>query len=226
MDETLQMLLDTELFAGTREDELRSMMVRMNAVTKNYPQDAYILRAGEISSAMGLVLCGSVLLIQEDLWGRRNIMGQAGPGAVFAETFAAAGCMPLNVSAVASTPCRVLFLDIHRVLTVCPSACGFHTRVVANLVSVMAKKVMTFNEKITHMSKKTTREKLLSYLSSEALRQRTLEFCIPFDRQQLADYLCVDRAAMCAELSRLQKEGFLEYKRNHFRIHSSTAEVL
>ena len=117
-------------------------------------------------------------------------------------------------------------LNIHRLLTVCPTVCQHHNRLIRNLVFVLAQKVMQFNEKITHMSKRSTREKLLSYLSSEALRQGKRSFDIPYDRQQLADYLCVERAAMSTELSKLQKDGLLVTNRNHFELISiSTLEI-
>ena len=102
----------------------------------------------------------------------------------------------------------------------CPSACEHHNLIIRNLVATLAQKVLLFNEKITHMSKRTTREKLLSYLSAESLRQGKLSFTIPYDRQQLADFLCVERSAMSAELSKLQKEGLLEYQRNAFTLFS------
>ena len=107
---------------------------------------------------------------------------------------------------------------ITRLLTSCPTACDHHQKLIRNLVSVLANKILLFNDKITHVSKRTTREKLLSYLSAESIRQASLSFDIPFDRQQLADFLCVERAAMSVELSKLQKEGLLVTKRNHFQL--------
>ena len=98
------------------------------------------------------------------------------------------------------------------------TACDHHQKLIRNLVSVLANKILLFNDKITHVSKRTTREKLLSYLSVESIRQSSLSFDIPFDRQQLADFLCVERAAMSVELSKLQREGLLVTKRNHFEL--------
>ena len=103
-------------------------------------------------------------------------------------------------------------------LTVCPSACQHHNKLIQNLVAVLSKKILLFNDKITHMSKRSTGDKIMSYLSSESVRQSSLEFDIPFNRQQLADYLCVDRAAMSVEISKLQKAGLLESHRNHFKL--------
>ena len=113
---------------------------------------------------------------------------------------------------------KILLLNVKWLLTSCPTACDHHQKLIRNLVSVLANKILLFNDKITHVSKRTTREKLLSYLSAESIRQSSLSFDIPFDRQQLADFLCVERAAMSAELSKLQKEGLLVTKRNHFEL--------
>ena len=124
----------------------------------------------------------------------------------------------LNISVVAEKNCEILMLNVRRLLVTCPTACDHHQKLVRNLVSVLANKILIFNDKITHISKRTTREKLLSYLSSESIKHSSLSFDIPFDRQQLADFLCVERAAMSVELSKLQKEGLLKTNRNHFEL--------
>lgn len=217
MEQYLPLLARTALFQGLTEEELQQTLDCLGAVKRRYPRQFFLLRAGDQTQSVGLLLSGSALLIQEDLWGRRNILAKVGPGDTFAEAFAAAGG-PLNLSVVAHEDCEVLLLDLNRVLTLCPSACPSHTKLVHNLVAVLAQKLLVLNDKITHMSRQTTQEKLLSYLSAQAQRQGSLTFDIPYDRQQLADYLCVDRAAMSSELSKLQKKGLLQYHRNHFTL--------
>lgn len=217
MEQYLPLLARTALFQGLTEEELRQTLDCLGAVKRSYPRQSFLLRAGDQTQSVGLLLSGSALLIQEDLWGRRNILAKVGPGDTFAEAFAAAGG-PLNLSVVAHEDSEVLLLDLNRVLTLCPSGCPSHTKLIHNLVSVLAQKLLVLNDKITHMSRQTTQEKLLSYLSAQAQRQGSLTFDIPYDRQQLADYLCVDRAAMSSELSKLQKKGMLQYRRNHFTL--------
>ncbi|MDO5146997.1 MAG: Crp/Fnr family transcriptional regulator [Eubacteriales bacterium] len=218
MENYIKLLSTSTLFQGVREEEIRSVLHCLMAVKKEYPKESYILRMGDTTSSVGLVLSGRVLLIQEDLWGRRNIITKVSPGEVFAEPFAASEDAVVNVSVVAENDCAVLWININRILSICPSACSHHTQIIRNLVSLLAKKAMILNSKITHMSRRSTREKLLSYLSSEAIRQKKLTFDIEYDRQQLADFLCVDRSAMSVELSKLQKEGTLKYHRNHFSL--------
>lgn len=218
MQKYLPILRSCPFFNGMRDDEILSILHCVQASTVNRPRGAYILRAGDTTEVMGLVLSGSVLILQEDLWGHRNILSKCTAGDFFGEPYAATSGAVLNVNAVAEDDCELLFLNVKRLLMSCPTACGHHQKLIRNLVSVLANRLLVFNDKITHVSKRSTREKLLSYLSTESVRQASLSFDIPFDRQQLADYLCVDRAAMSVELSKLQKEGILKTKRRHFEL--------
>jgi len=218
MENYLPLLQKSPLFASMEPQQITSVLHCVGAVVREAGAGEYILRAGERTQAMGLLLSGSALAVQDDLWGQRNIMGKILPPDTFAEPFAATPGAVLNVSIVSNVRSSVLFLDISRLLTVCSETCPQHARLIRNLVCVLAQKNLQLNEKITHMSKRRTREKLLSYLSSQALRSGSVEFDIPFDRQQLADFLCIERSAMSAELSKLQKEGLLETDRSHFRL--------
>ena len=134
----------------------------------------------------------------------------------FAETFACAAGTAMTVSVLADSDCEVLFLNVKRILTVCPTACSHHSRVIRNLLADMAGKNLACNEKLLHMAQRTTRAKLLSYFSAMAQKQNSARFDIPFSRQELADYLSVDRSAMSAELGRLRDEGVLTFSRSHF----------
>ena len=199
------------------------MLRCLAAERRSYAKDAYLLYSGRTVDAVGLVLAGSVSIVQEDYWGNRNIVAVIGPGETFAESYACAAGTPLAVSAVAAQDTRVLWMKASRVLTTCPSACAFHARLVENLVALLAAKNLLMNEKLTHLTQRSTREKLLSYHSAESLRCHSAQFEIPFDRQQLADYLSVDRSDMSGELSRMQRDGLLRYRKNHFTLLQDTA---
>ena len=122
----------------------------------------------------------------------------------------------MNVSVAADEDCEIIFLNVQRLLVSCPTACEHHQKLIRNLVSVLANKILILNDKITHVGKRTTRDKLLSYLSAESIRQSSLSFDIPFDRQQLADYLCIDRAAMSTEISKITKRWFYKNESKAF----------
>lgn len=214
----LPILRNNPFFTGLDDEEILSILHCVNATVTAKKAGEYIFRAGDSTEVMGLVASGSALIIQEDVWGHRNILSKCHPGDFFGEPYAAKPGAVLNISVVAEAPCEIIFMNVRRILTSCPTACGHHQKLIRNLVGVLANKILAFNDKITHVGKRTTRDKLLSYLSAESIRHASLSFDIPFDRQQLADYLCVDRAAMSAELSKLQKEGLLTTNRNHFEL--------
>ena len=194
------------------------MLDCLGARTESYSKGTYILRDGEVPIAVGLLLTGSVFVIKEDYWGNRNIRAMITPGQVFAEAFACVQGAVMDVSVVAEKDSLVMWLDAGRILNTCPSACSFHQRMIRNLLSDLAEHDLKLNEKLSHITKRTTREKLLSYLSAEARRQGKSEFYIPLNRQQLADYLSIERSAMSAELSRMQKDGLLTTDRNFFTL--------
>ena len=219
MEKYLFILRSCPFFSGMDDREILSILHCMDARAVKKARNEYIFRAGESTEIMGLVLGGSVLVIQEDIWGHRNILHKVLPGDFFGESYAATPGSVLNISVVANEDSEVLMLNVNHLLTTCQTACAHHTRLIRNLVSVLAGKVLLWDNKITHITKRTTREKLLSYLSSESIRQGKLSFDIPYDRQQLADFLSVERAAMSAELGKLKKEGILDTERNHFVLH-------
>ena len=192
------------------------MLSCLRAEKRDFPKEAFVLRAGDTADSIGLVLSGTVLVIQEDIWGNRNILSKAGPGQTFAAAYACAPGSRLNVSVIAETPVSVMFLNVKRILNVCPSACSHHSRIIRNLLGELAEKNLRFNEKLTHMGQRTTRSKIMSYLSAEAQRLGKYEFDVPFSRQQLADYLGVERSGLSLELGKMRSEGLLDFRKSHF----------
>ena len=120
------------------------------------------------------------------------------------------------VDVTAAEAAEVLFLRMEQILQVCPNSCPHHSRLIRNLLTLSSQKNLTLSRKIFYTSPKTIRGRLLSYLSSQALRSGSRSFTIPFNRQQLADYLNVDRSALSNELGKMQREGLLRTERNHF----------
>ena len=165
-----------------------------------------------------LVLEGAVRLEKEDYWGNRTILASFGPGQSFAEVYACEPGLPLDLNVVAAEDALVLLMDVRRVTSLCPASCAFHARLVRNLLGIVARRAHALTRKIEHTSQRTTRAKLLSYLSDQAKAAEASRFAIPFDRQELADYLSVDRSAMCAELSRMRKEGIIDFHKNVFEL--------
>ena len=216
MKDFLSVIRASQLFSGISEDELTAMLTCLDTRQTNFPKDTFLMRVGNTADSIGLLLEGSALIIQEDIWGNRNILSKAGPGQTFAAAYACAPGSVLNVSVVAETPVTAMFLNVGRALNVCPSACSHHSRIIRNLLGELAEKNLRFSEKLTHMGQRTTRAKLMSYFSAEAQRLGKYEFDIPFSRQQLADYLAVERSGLSLELGKMKNDGLLDFHKNHF----------
>ena len=211
-------LSKTILFRGTSPEEVRTMLDCLSAENKQFQRGSVIYHAGDVIHSIGLVLSGSVSIENDDVWGNKSILDKVGPGHVFAETYACVPGEPLMISVVAAEPVEILFLDMSRVLHICSNACDFHSKLIRNLLAISSQKNLNLSRRIFHTSSKSIRGRLLSYLSFQATQHGSRDFEIPFNRQQLADYLSVDRRAMSNELSKMQRDGLLRLERNHFSL--------
>ena len=207
-------LANTQLFRGLEEAEIISLLDCLNAAKRSYQKGEVILSEGSITENIGIVFSGMAMISCTDIWGNTSILGNVAPGSVFAEVYACIPGQPMLVTVSAVENTSVLFMNVGRVLTTCTNACPFHTRLVRNLLTVCAHKSLQLSQRIRHTSSKSIRGRLMSYFSECAKRSGSNSFLIPYNRQQLADYLNVDRSTMCNELSKMQKDGLIEYERN------------
>lgn len=218
MDQHLPLIGRSPLFNGIRAEDLNAMLTCLGARTRSFPKGSAVFRVGDTTTCMGLVLEGAVRLEREDWWGNRTILTSFGPGQSFAEVYACQPGLTFDINVVAGEDALVLLLDVGRIATMCPTSCEFHTRLIRNLLGLIAQRTHALTRKIEHTSKRSTRAKLLSYLSDQAEAAGSSRFTLPFDRQELADYLSVDRSAMCAELSRMKRDGLIDYTKHVFEI--------
>lgn len=218
MKKYYEILNKCPLFHGIEEAELASVLECLNAGTAVYKKNELIFMEGSPAKFVGIVLSGGVRIIKEDYFGNRSIVSRSGPGELFGESFACAGTEVLPVSVAAAFDSEIMMIDCRRITRTCSHSCEFHNRIIFNLLKTVAEKNLEFNRKIEITSKRTTREKLMSYLMYEAKNNRSNSFTIPFDRQELADYLEVDRSGLSAEISRLRKEGIIECSRSRFTL--------
>ncbi len=218
MKKYLPILKRTKLFAGVGEDELEAMLGCLQARVETYKKGEYVYRQGEHMETLTVLVEGKLHVQKEDYWGNRSIINMVEVGEMIGEAFAAPNSGPLMNDVIAVENSTVIKFDVRRVLTVCSSACRFHAMVVQNLFFAISEKNRKLVQKLGHMAKRSTREKLLSYLSEEAKRQNSSAFTIPFNRQQLADFLSVDRSAMSNELSKMRDEGLILFEKNRFTL--------
>lgn len=209
-------LVNTVLFRGIKKEELFSVLTCLSSFKKTFKKGEIIFHIGDTIKDIGVILSGSIYLENIDVWGNTTVLEHLKAGQVFAEAYACSLSEPSMVNVIAAANCEILFLNVARTIKTCSNSCAHHSRIIQNLLTISAKKNLNLSKRIFHITPKSIRAKVLSYLSSQAMEIGKYEFKIPFNRQQLADYLGVDRSALSSELSKMQKEGIIEFEKNHF----------
>ena len=218
MKKYIPVLKRTKLFSGVGEEDIASLLSCLGARKKEYKKGEYILCEGEHISDVFILVEGKIHIQKDDYWGNRSILSVISVGEMFGEGYAAPESGALLNDVVAVEDSSVIFFDVKRILTTCSSACRFHNMIVQNMFFAISDKNRRLVQKLGHMSGRTTRAKLISYLSEEAKRQGSSAFTVPFNRQQLADYLCVDRSAMSNELCKMRDEGMIKFEKSRFEL--------
>lgn len=206
------------LFDGIEGDDLINMLTCFDAKVMSFDKKYTILQEGKPAKYVGIVLSGSVQIIRVDYYGNRSIITELYASDMFGEAFACAETEELPVTVIANEPCEVMLIDCEHILHTCTNHCRFHQQIIFNLMKDLATKTMQFHQKLEITSKRSTREKLMTYLMMRAKREESDSFEIPFDRQELADYLEVDRSGLSAEISKLRREGVIECEKNRFTL--------
>lgn len=219
MKEYVDLLLDVQLFENMNRMEIESILGYLNPHVKSYGKGDYVAHSGEKINSIGVVLDGAVEMLKEDVWGNKSILAVIPEKSIFGETFVCNKSHSSTVSFQAMADGAVLFLSVEKMLRSCSTVCMCHRKLIDNLLVLVAQKSITLMEKIDILSKKTLREKILSYLSVQAQLNSSLYFDIPMSRMELADYLCCDRSALSRELSRMKGEGLIDYDKNTFRLY-------
>lgn len=218
MNDYLKSVARSELFYGIDEVKIDNMILCLAGFEKTYAEDEIIWYEGKNTTNVGIVLYGRVHMENCDFWGNKTIIMELEAGSCFGVDSAFSKEHNHIFDVVAKEETKVLFFDANRLKTPCEKGCFSHKRVIENLLSIVATTASELSIKMNHMCKRTTRDKLLSYLSWEANRQATDTFKIPFNRNELADYLSVERCAMSKELHKMKREGLVEFSGNNFKL--------
>ena len=216
MEKYLKILKKCPLFAEIEEENLLRMLSCLGAKVVSFDKKYTVFAEGSPAKYIGIMLSGSAQIIQVDYYGNRSILSEVSAPEVFADAFACAEVDALPVTVIANDPCDIMLIECDHILHTCSNNCGFHQKLIFNLMKDLASKSILFHQRIEITSKRTTREKLLTYLLMQAKAAGRDSFDIPFDRQELADYLEVDRSGLSAEISKLRREGILDSNKNHF----------
>ncbi|MFA5571381.1 MAG: Crp/Fnr family transcriptional regulator [Sphaerochaetaceae bacterium] len=224
----MQQLLDTQyhelilrspLFAELSESELPHMLNCLNARQKEIESGVFIIRERERVEDVGVVLKGKIMVITEDIFGNRSINAKLGPGDLFGQVAASREGSTSPVSVITDTDCTIMWLSFSTLVRPCEKACAFHSRVIENMMGVLSQRNLLMSRKLAILSQRTTRDKLLAFLSWQSQDQGSNDVVIPYTREELADFLCVNRSALSREISLMVEDGLIQTKRNHFIIY-------
>ncbi|MBE6879139.1 MAG: Crp/Fnr family transcriptional regulator [Ruminococcaceae bacterium] len=218
MKKYISVLRQSSIFSNISENEIELLAGCIQPVIRRYRKGEYVFCHGDSMDSITVLLEGSVHIQKDDYWGNRSIINIIEAGDMFGESYALTQNSVMLNDAVAVEDCVVAFFDIHRMLTSCSSSCHFHSKVIQNLFFALSEKNIKLVQKLGHISQRSTREKLISYLSEQAAINKNNSFNIPFNRQQLADFLSVDRSAMSNELCKMRDEGLLTFHKNQFTL--------
>ena len=216
MKKYFEILRKCRLFDGIADEDLDRMLHCLGARVSTFDKKYTVFSEGSSAKYIGILLSGAVQILRVDYYGNRSLLEEVHPGELFAEAFACAEVQSLPVSIIASEESEIMLIDCSHILHTCSNNCGFHQQMIYNLMKDLAQKSLRFHRRVEVTSKRTTREKLLTYLTLCAKEMGSNVFEIPFDRQELADYLEVDRSGLSAEIGKLKREGVIECKKNHF----------
>ena len=218
MEEYFGIIKKCPLFIGVNDSELKVLLKCLSARNRCFEKNDFIFTEGEKSQLVGIVLHGSAYILQEDFWGNRTILARAETGHLFGEAFSCAEVEKLPISVVAAEKSNIMLIDCKRIITACSTACTFHSLLIQNMMRNLARKNILLTQKIESVTRRNTREKLLTYLSRQSIEAGSNCFVIPFNRQELADYLSVERSAMSAEISKMKAAGLIRTNKNEFEL--------
>lgn len=218
MEKYFDVLRACPLFQGIGDEDLLALLGCLQARLTKFGRKSTIITEGDRAEYIGIVLSGTVQAVRDDFYGNRNIVTRAEPADLFGEAFACAEVAEIPVTIIASEASEVLLIRCHRIMHSCANACSFHQQMIFNLMKNLARKNLHFHQKLEITSQRSTRDKLMTYLLYEEKKQGSRRFQIPFSRQELADYLEVDRSGLSAEISKLRREGVLKSERSWFEL--------
>ena len=209
-------MLQIDLFENVSNNEVLELLKCIGIKTKVFRKNAFILKAGSKIDYLAVILGGNAVMSKTDSFGKQTVIEELKMNDIFGHNIVCCGLDKSPVDVIAENECEVLFLPFEKVVTPCEKLCPYHLQLIKNVMKMISKRNSLLNDKIDIIGQKTTRDKILALL--ETYRNGQKVFSIPYSREEMAKFLCVDRSAMSRELCRMRDEGILKFSKNHFEI--------
>lgn len=209
-------MLQIDLFEKIEDREVLELLKCIGIKTKVFRKFGFIVKSGAKIDYLAVMLSGNAVITKIDSYGRKTIIEKLKMNDIFGHNIVCCGEDKSPFDVVAENECEVLFLPFEKVVTPCEKLCPYHLQLIKNVMKMISKRNSLLNDKIDIIGQKTTRDKILALL--EPYRVEKGVFSIPYSREEMAKFLCVDRSAMSRELCKMRDEGILRFNRNHFEI--------
>lgn len=210
----LEIIKNLKIFEGLNDNEL----IEINKYLlpqKNYKSKEIIFNIEDPVNYFGILLEGQVDLSIEDAFGNKTILSKLTAPALFAESVLIKEVEEIPLRVVAMTDVKIIFFDYKSYKSKNLSS---KDKVQENLIKILANKNLFMRDKLNLLSLSTSREKILYFLSTESRKKHSKYFTIDFNISELAQFLNLNRSSLSRELSKLKKEGLIDYDKKTFRI--------
>lgn len=216
--EFVDKMKNSKIFDGISENDLKALNYCFKTKILKFDKSSTLVNEGEPLENIFLVLSGHIRSILTDYYGNTSIIADHFSGDAVGIEEAFGSVEVANYTLIAIEDTEILQMNKYRVVKPCENQCPRHQTLQNNLVKIISKRNLDLLEKFNHITKHSTREKVLAYLMSVSKKNGSSYFDIPFNRQELADYLSVERSALSFELSKMKKDGIIDFTKNHFRL--------
>ena len=209
-------MLNVDLFKNIQNGDVLSLLSCLGLKTKNYKKGEIIISYGQKTNNLFIILSGKARIIKKNLLGEDEKISDLKVNDIFGQDFVCLAQNKSPVSLLATEECEILILNYEKIVTPCSKVCDYHLKLIKNLISMIAKKNSALNTKIDVVGQRFSRNKIIAFLKQESKGKDVFE--IEYNREQMAKFLSLDRCALSRELSKMQKEGLLIFKKNRFKI--------
>lgn len=213
----LEQLKKSILFRDMETEDIRSLMGEMKARKQVCEKQEIVVRDGEFLPELAVLVSGALHLFHVDSAGNSNLLEILKEGDTLG-MLNAVGKYRLHLSAVASQKAELLFLNVDGLLRGEALTTAAQVRFLQNLTLGLAQKAHRLSVKLEESVRRSTRDRIQDYLSAQYHKAGKKTFSIPLNRQELADFLFVDRSAMSSELCRMRDEGLIKFEKSRFEL--------
>lgn len=213
----IQLLSGIDLFSNIDENNISALLGCLGGKLVYVKKGEFIISTGDIIENIGILVEGQLHIIKENAKGERTIISPVYPGDLFAEALCFAGNILSPLSVVADTDAKMIIFNYKNMLRTCSESCEFHSQLIENMLQVVSLKNLHLQGRVEILSHKSIREKLMGYFNLQMINGKNT-FTIPFNREELADFLCIDRSALSRELGRMKNEGIIDFWKSEFKM--------